>query len=148
MWLEQQQHLGWKVGRSGIEAKLSNLLLLCLLLPLATTDAVRLGGRGGEGASSFVHTCTALHDDRRGREKRGERKGEEGGEEGRRGGRGREKREERKGEEEREEDGEKGRRGRETEDEKGEGALLLICRGSPYHDHQSMPFLTGLSWIG
>ena len=88
-WLEQQ-HLGWKVGRSGIEAKLSNPLLSCLLLPLATTDALRLGGRGGEGASSFVHTCTALDHDE-------ERKGEEGGEEGRRGREKRKKREERKG---------------------------------------------------
>ena len=86
-------------------------------MPLATTDAVRLGER--EGASSFVHTCTALDRDE-------ERKGEEGGEEGRKGRR-------------------RGRRGRETEDEKREGALLLICRGSPYHDHQSVSFLTGSS---
>ena len=71
MWLEQQ-HLKWKVGRFGIEAKLSNPLLLCLLLPLATTDAVRLGG--GEVDSSLVHTCTALHHD----EKREERKGNRG----------------------------------------------------------------------
>ena len=67
MWLEQQ-HLGWKVRRSEIETKLS----VSLLLPLATTDAVRLGGGEveREPASSLVHTCTALHHD----EKREERK--------------------------------------------------------------------------
>ena len=60
---------------SGIEAKLSNPLLLCLLLPLATADAVRLGEGEveREPASSLVHTCTAVHHD----EKREERKGTE-----------------------------------------------------------------------
>ena len=57
MWLEQQ-HLGWKVGMSEIEAKLSNPLLLCLLLPLATTDAVRLGEVEREPAVLYT---PALH---------------------------------------------------------------------------------------
>ena len=49
---------------------------MCLLLPLATTDAMRLGEGEveREPASSLVHTCTALHHD----EKREERMGNRG----------------------------------------------------------------------